>query len=352
MPPPAEAFGPPIVNEVTRERWIVFSKHKMRTVQGNSTTHNSEVPNSEHFSRAFPMSGREDMLAFADLFMNQDYLLDDLPATSLLREFFLPNAIRPTIMTFPKRNSGGGRVLGWAETPALEFYAIVKANEVKNDVVLQDPLDWRAIARGPGHVSVSMTIPMATDEDKMHFVQSLTGGFLLDFMCSKSRVHLTNYTYKQGRQRIYQMWQPMVETPDEDQEEEDEDDWGEGEPAQPPEPDADPEPGDGANPDNAAEAPAAEQPVEDAVQARRTAMAAAAGEGADVIDLTPFGEASHSLPEDSASSSDDEAPANEKDKEVIQVLMSNLFDRKEDMSEGMYVAVSNSLKRRHDQIGR
>ena len=58
------------------------------------------------------------------------------------------------------------------------------------------------------------------------------------------------------------------------------------------------------------------------------------------------------IPDESMSSSDDEAPATSHDKEVIQDLMSLLDENKHKVSEGMYLALSNSLKRRHDQVGR
>ena len=58
------------------------------------------------------------------------------------------------------------------------------------------------------------------------------------------------------------------------------------------------------------------------------------------------------IPDQSMSSSDDEAPATSQDKEVIQDLMSLLDEHKHKVSEGMYLALSNSLKRRHDQVGR
>ena len=58
------------------------------------------------------------------------------------------------------------------------------------------------------------------------------------------------------------------------------------------------------------------------------------------------------IPDESMSSSDDEAPATSHDKEVIRDLMSLLDENKHKTSEGMYLSLSNSLKRRHDQVGR
>jgi hypothetical protein len=378
-----------MLNHVNRERWVVFSKHEMVNHMGEATNRNVEVPNSKHLSRAFPLAGRADMLAFAKLFLHQDYLVqDDLPATAILREFFLPNAIRPTTMTFPKTDDRDGHLLGWAETHALEFYAVVKASDVKNQVLLQDTLDWRATTKGPGYVSISTTIPMETEEDMMHFVQGLTGGFLLDFMQPKCRVHLTNYTYQGERPRIYQVWQPMVDVPDDEQEEEWEEESGEeGEEDEEPvrarrtaahdirdlfarQQQQEQSPPPAVDPDPAPPAADAEDDAEDdavleaARDARRSAAAdaaearAAAGEAEDALPVPPAVEREQSIPDQSMSESSsdeedyDEAPAQPQDKEVIQALMGKLFEEKGKMTEGMYLAVSSSLKRRHDQIGR
>ena len=389
MPPPADAFGPLMTNHVNRERWIVFSKHEMVNHVGEATRYNVEVPNSKRLSRAFPISGQEDMLAFAKLFLHQDYLVqDDLPATAILREFFLPNAIRPTTMTFAKRHDGDGRLLGWAETRALEFYAVVKASDVKNQVLLQDPLDWRAITKGPGYVSISMTIPMETEEDMMHFVQNLSGGFLLDFMPPKCRVHLTNYTYQGDRPRLYQMWQPMVDVRDDEQEEdlfgdeevEQEEEWAGDYAAEEEAPAAPAAPLPPSHPPFPPEDDGGDDAEDDAVlEAARAARRSAAAsppagltaaeqrqiEEEEILDAqqrsmqASFSEERRRRRRQEAESSDssddsgdDEAPARPQDKEVIQALMGKLFEEKGKMSEGMYLAVSNSLKRRHDQMGR
>ena len=385
-----------MTNHVNRERWIVLTKHEMVNAQGQETNRNVDVPNSKHLSRAFPISGREDMLAFANLFLHQDYFQqDDLPATAILREFFLPNAIRPTIMTFAKRHDGNGRLLGWAETHALEFYAVVKASDVKNQVLLQDPLDWRAITKGPGYVSISMTIPMETEEDMVHFVQNLSGGFLLDFMLPKCRVHLTNYTYQGDRPRLYQMWQPMVVVPDDEQEE---DLFGDQEVMQYGEEDdavleaaRDAQRSAAADAAEARAAPLPPLQFVDATEgeegeeggedvAQPFSVSRNAAEEEELLDAQmrstqesleydrrrrrrqdatpPALQRERSLPDESMSESSsdeedyDEAPARPQDKEVIQTLMGKLFDEKDKMSEGMYLAVSNSLKRRHDQMGR
>ena len=196
MPPGSDDSGDCVIGiPVERERWLVLTKWRMRDALGEPAQYNNQVPNAEQYSRAFPLTRRQDMIDLANLFLQTDYLRQgQLPATAMLREFFLPNAIRPTLMTFPSRNPGdGGQVTAWSNNfRALEFYAVLKARDVKNTALIQDTLDWRATRVGPEYVSVSITVPMQTEDDMVRFVQTLTGAELLDFMHPKCRVHLTN----------------------------------------------------------------------------------------------------------------------------------------------------------------
>ena len=43
-------------------------------------------------------------------------------------------------------------------------------------------------------------------------------------------------------------------------------------------------------------------------------------------------------------------PAHAGDREVLNMLTASLFDNKDKMSEGMWLAVNNSLKRRYDEM--
>lgn len=358
MPPDSDAFGPPMLGITnTRKRWLVFTKHRMRNARGETANHNSEVPNYEHYSRSFPLTGRQDMIDLANLFSQTDYMpAGHLPATGILREFFQPNAIRPTLMTFPQRNGPNGAITAWSDNArALEFYAVLKARDVKNTALIQDPMDWRATTRGPEYVSVSLTVPMQTEDDMVRFVQTLTGGALLDFMHSKCRVHLTNC--EEPNPDNLRSWQDYLALTEDAASEAGGEDSEQDEDASPEveEPDTDAgavvnfagvpviiaasgdDDDDNDNPFAIPDTPEGDFEYEDSSPAHNDSSEEPEG-------LLEVEEDSEPIPLPVA------APVHPGDREVITLLSEALFEHRESMSEGMFLTMSNSLKRTYDKL--
>ena len=295
---------------IQRLRAVTMRKYDLLRSSGEAARHLNEVDNKHCISRTFPLSSLAEMKAFAELFMLQDHIqwgVNETPDESgLLHEFFLPNAIRPTTLTTLEYNEEGQRS-HWIHKPALNFYAVLKASDVKNMGLVKDKHDVRATRLGPEYVSVSVTYPMSTSADKCNFSRSIMGCALADFMHPHSRIYLTNWVVAVNQPPPQQAAEQMAET-------------------------------------------------EEEVEARE----AADDEEADDEEADDFGAADsdngravESESDEEEEDDDDEADGdnpNQAARNAVRELSNTLFEHKEGMSEQAYVQLSNALKRTHEQM--